>query len=119
MTFIFYPILTSFIFPLDKTKLKKVCRLTPNFLLSCMLGSLFHILLDFLMHPYNPIFWPFINPYDIVGLLVLAFAVNGDLELGFLYARILNYVIMGGLMILIIVKNRKNLWEKILVVYTY
>ena len=59
-----------------------------------------------------------INPYDIVGPLVLSFAINGDLELGFLYARIFNYVIMGSLMIIILVKSRKNLWDQILVGYT-
>jgi len=67
------------------------------------------------MHPFNPILWPFIDPYDIVGPLVLAFAIDGDIGLGFLYARILNYIIMGSLMITILIKSRKNLWEQILV----
>ena len=115
ITVIFYPVLTSLIFHLDRTKVKKVCRLTPSLVLSCMLGNLFHILLDIPMHPFNPIFWPFIDPYDIVGPLVLAFAIDGDIGLGFLYANILTSIIMGGLMITILVKSRKNLWEQILV----
>ena len=115
ITVIFYPVLTSLIFRLDRTEVKKVCRLTPSLVLSCMPGNLFHILLDFPMHPFNPILWPFIDPYDIVGPLVLAFAIDGDIGLGFLYARILNYIIMGSLMITILIKSRKNLWEQILV----
>jgi membrane-bound metal-dependent hydrolase YbcI (DUF457 family) len=96
-------------------RIKEVCRLTPVLIFSCLLGNIFHILLDIPMHPFNPVFWPFIDPYAIIGPLVLAFSVGGDIGLGFLYARILNYVIMGGLMTAILVKSRKNLWEKVLV----
>jgi hypothetical protein len=119
ITVIFYPFLTSLISYLDRTKVKKACRLTPSLMLSCMLGNLFHILLDIPMHPFNPVLWPFIDPHDIVGPLVLVFAIDGDIDLGFLYAQILNYIIMGSLMITILVKSRKNLWEQILIGKTY
>ncbi|MHA1915897.1 MAG: DUF4184 family protein [Promethearchaeota archaeon] len=115
VTVILYPILASLIFRVDKMRIKEVCRLTPVLIFSCLLGNIFHILLDIPMHPFNPVFWPFIDPYAIIGPLVLAFSVGGDIGLGFLYARILNYVIMGGLMTAILVKSRKNLWEKVLV----
>jgi membrane-bound metal-dependent hydrolase YbcI (DUF457 family) len=80
-----------------------------------MLGNVFHILLDLPMHPYSFILWPFVDPNSIVGFLVLAFAPEGDLTLGFLFARILNYFIMGSLMLAIVIKSRKNLWERIIV----
>ncbi|MFW9972480.1 MAG: DUF4184 family protein [Candidatus Odinarchaeota archaeon] len=119
ITVIFYPVLISFIFRLNRIKIKEVCKLSPDLIISCMLGNLFHIFLDFPMHPFNPVLWPFIDPYDIVGPLVLAFAIEGDLNVGFLYARILTNIVMGGLMIIIFFKNRKNLLEKILVGNTY
>ncbi|GAG64229.1 unnamed protein product, partial [marine sediment metagenome] len=82
---------------------------------SCMLGNVFHILLDLPMHPYSFILWPFVDPNNIVGVLVLVFAIDGDIKLGFLIANILTNLIMGLLMLTIAVKSRKNLWERIIV----
>ena len=110
-----YPILTSLIFRLDKAKLKEVCRLTPVLVFSCMLGNIFHLLLDLIMHPYSLILWPFVDPYNIVGILVLVFAVDGDLQLGFFIANVLTNLVMGLFMVVIIIKNRRNLWDKILI----
>jgi hypothetical protein len=114
-TVLLYPIIASLIFRVDKNKVKKACKLTLVLAFSCMLGNLFHILLDLPMHPYSFILWPFIEPNTIVGFLVLGFAPEGDLNLGFLYARIFNNFIMGGCMVAIVIKSRKNLWEKTLV----
>jgi len=111
----FYPILTSLFFRLDKIKTKEECRLTPTLALSCMLGNVFHILLDIPMHPFNYVLWPFVDPYSIVGILVLVFAVEGNISLGFLIANILTNVIMGLFMSAIVIKSRRNLWEQILV----
>lgn len=110
-----YPVLTSLIFRLDKAKLKEVCRLTPVLVFSCMLGNIFHLLLDLIMHPYSLILWPFVDPYNIVGILVLVFAVGGDLQLGFFMANVLTNLVMGLFMVTIVIKNRRNLWEKILI----
>ena len=109
VTVMLYPILVSLFFRLDKIKIIDVCRLTPALVLSCMFGNVFHILLDIPMHPFNPVLWPFVDPYSIVGILVLVFAVDGNISLGFLIARILNNVIMGSFMFAIIIKSRRNL----------
>ena len=115
VTVLLYPSLASFFFRLDKVKVKKVCRLTPALVLSCVLGNVFHILLDVPMHPFNPVLWPFVDPYSIVGVLVLVFAVDGNLGLGFLTANILNSVIMGLFSLAIIIRSRRKLWEQLLV----
>ena len=123
VTVYLYPILTSLLFHLDRAKIKEVCRFSPSLAISCMLGNLFHIFLDIPMHPFNPVLWPFVDPYSIVGILVLAFSVEGDIATGFLHARImvniLMITIMGMLFTIIIVKNRKNLWERVLIGKTY
>jgi len=67
------------------------------------------------MYPYSFVLWPFVDPNSIIGFLVLLFAPEGDLALGFLSARILNYIVMALLMITIAIKCRKNLWEQILI----
>ena len=115
VTIFLYPILTSLLFRLDKVKIKELCKLTPALVLSCMLGNVCHILLDIPMHPFNFVLWPFIDPYSIVGILVLVFAIDGNISMGFLIARILNYGIMGLFMFTIIIKSRRNLWEQILI----
>jgi hypothetical protein len=119
VTVYLYPILTSWLFHLDKEKIKEVCRFSPSLTLSCMLGNLFHIFLDIPMHPFNPVLWPFVDPYSIVGILVIVFSTEGDIARGFLHARILVNIlmitIMGLLLTIIIVKNRKNLWERLLI----
>ncbi|HDZ18640.1 hypothetical protein LCGC14_1908120 [marine sediment metagenome] len=119
VTIFLYPILTSLFFRLDRAKIKEVCRLSPSLVLSCMLGNVFHIFLDIPMHPFNPVLWPFVDPYNIVGILILIFTIEGDVSVGFLHARILVNIlmitIMGMLLTIIIVKNKKNLWERVLV----
>ena len=114
-TVLLYPIIASLFFQLDKVKVKEVCKLTPVLVFSCMLGNVFHILLDLPMHPYSLVLWPFVDPYSIVGVLVLVFAVDGDIKLGFLIANILTNLIMGLFMVAIVIKSRRNLWEQILV----
>ncbi len=119
VTVFLYPILTSLLFHFDKAKIKEVCRFSSALALSCMLGNLFHIFLDIPMHPFNPVLWPFVDPSNIVGILVLVFANEGDISLGFLHARILVNIlmipIMGILLSIIFIKNRKNLWERLLI----
>jgi hypothetical protein len=114
-TVLLYPILVSLFFRVEREKLIEECRLTPVLILSCMLGNVFHLLLDIPMHPFNFILWPFINPYNIVGILVLALAIEGDIVLGFLRARIVINAIMGLLTIAILLKSRRNLRKLILV----
>ncbi|MFX1276446.1 MAG: DUF4184 family protein [Promethearchaeota archaeon] len=115
LTITLYPIIASLIFGIDKGKIKETYKFSPLLVLSCLLGNLFHILLDLLIHPYNPIFWPFVDPYQIVGILVLVFSLGGDLTFGFLLARFLVYIIMSVLGIAILIKSRKNFWELLLV----
>ena len=114
-TVLLYPIIASLLFQLDKVKVKEACKLTPVLVFSCMLGNVFHILLDLPMHPYSLILWPFVDPNNIIGVLVLVFAVDGDIKLGFLIANILTSLIMGLFMAAVVIKSRKNLWEQILI----
>jgi hypothetical protein len=114
-TVLVYPLLVSFIFRVNKNKVREACRFTPFLVLSCMLGNVFHLILDYPMHPYSFILWPFVDPNSIVGFIVLLFGQEGDLSMGFLFARIFNYIVMGSLMIAIAVRCRKNLWDQALI----
>jgi membrane-bound metal-dependent hydrolase YbcI (DUF457 family) len=74
-----------------------------------------HLLLDYTMHWFNPLFWPWVDPFVIVGPLVLLFAPFGGLEgTPFHLANYLVSGVMALLWLLIIFKYRNdNLWERI------
>ena len=115
LTRFLYTPLVSRIFKQDNKILKNKCKITYFLILSCLLGNIFHIFLDVIMHPYNPILWPWINPNDIVGPLVLLFSfLTHDINQAFLIANVLTNTIMGGIGIIIILIYRKNLWESLL-----
>jgi len=71
-----------------------------------MLGAVFHLALDIPMHPYNPVLWPWVNPFEIVGVLVPLIGFGG--------ANLLLSVAMGicGMVILLMYMD-ENLWERI------
>ena len=110
-----YPPIVSKLFKLDKKALKNRCSITYYLILSCLVGNVFHIFLDVLMHTYNPILWPWVNPNDIVGPLVLLFSLTYNINQAFLIANILTNTIMGIIGVIIILIYRNNLWESLLI----
>ncbi|MHA3962003.1 MAG: DUF4184 family protein [Candidatus Thorarchaeota archaeon SMTZ1-45] len=80
VTWLFYPPIISTIFRVNKDELMEVCTPSAMLFLSCLIGVLSHLLLDYPMHWFNPILWPWVNPYDVVGPLVLFFAPFGPIN---------------------------------------
>lgn len=114
VTRIFYPPIISFFFRLNYQEVKQACRITPMLVLSCMLGALFHVIVDIPMHPYNPVLWPWVNPGDIVGTVVLFFAEEGNIALGFIRANTLFTAIMTVLGSIILAVNLgKGMWKRL------
>jgi membrane-bound metal-dependent hydrolase YbcI (DUF457 family) len=112
--YLYTPIISWF-FGVDHAKLDEACSLNLTLILSCILGLIGHLLLDYTMHWFNPLLWPWVDPFVIVGPLVLLFAPLGGLEgTPFHFA---NYLVSGIMILfwfLIIFKNRNdNLWESI------
>ncbi len=103
--FLYAPVV-SMLFGVDRERLDEACRVTPALVLSCMLGAVFHIALDIPMHPYNPVLWPWINPFEIVGFLVPLIGFGG--------ANLLLSVAMGigGVAILLRYLDER-LWERV------
>jgi membrane-bound metal-dependent hydrolase YbcI (DUF457 family) len=108
ITVLIYPRLTSAILPIDKQKVKKKCTFSLGLAVSCLLGSLSHVLLDITNHPYNPVFWPFLasneTPSPIVPLL------GGEAT-----ASLLIHTLMVVLFIGLFANKRKNFWNHLLV----
>lgn len=113
-----YPPVISLIFGVDRGELEDACKITPSLIVSCMLGALFHVLVDIPMHPFNPTLWPWVPPNEIVGSVVLFFG-EGSMLVGFTRANTLFSIIMGVLGALILFVNiNKNLWEEIWLGYS-
>jgi hypothetical protein len=70
------------------------------------LGNISHVLLDLVNHDFNTLLWPFI--YLIPS--PISFALGGAQT-----ASLIVHLILGIAMIIIVIQNRKNLWENLLV----
>ncbi|MDF1539015.1 MAG: DUF4184 family protein [Candidatus Thorarchaeota archaeon] len=114
-TSLFYPWIVSTIFGVDRQDLKEACKITPILVLSCFLGVVSHLLIDYTMHWFNPILWPWVDPFIFVGPLALLFAVGGDVEgIGFHTANMLISAIMGIFWIAILIRYAKDdLWRNV------
>ncbi|MHA2059082.1 MAG: DUF4184 family protein [Candidatus Thorarchaeota archaeon] len=113
VTWLLYPPIISAVFRVNKDDLKKTCNLSAMLIVSCFIGVLSHLLLDYPMHWFNPIWWPWVNPYDVVGPLVLFFAPYGPINgTAFWMANRLTSAIMiiAWLPILLYYRN-KDLWS--------
>jgi membrane-bound metal-dependent hydrolase YbcI (DUF457 family) len=113
VTWFLYPPIISTIFGVDRERVQKASGLSRMLVLSCLIGVLSHLLLDYPMHWFNPILWPLIDPYDVVGPLVLLFTPFGTISgTAFRLANLLTSLIMVIWWILILFKYRgKELWN--------
>lgn len=102
-----YPYLVSSLFRVNKERVKSKCKLSLGLVVSVLVGILSHVLLDFTNHPYNPLFWPFSSPAFTESPVYFA--------LGNPFASLYVHVIMGVLLVGLVIVNRKNLFEKLLV----
>jgi hypothetical protein len=111
--FLYAPLIST-IFGVDKTELNEVCRITPWLIASSFIGVMSHLILDFPMHWYNPILWPWINPFDVIGPLILLFMPMFDFWNAYIIASSITHISMIVLWIVIIAKlhSKGNLWSR-------
>lgn len=111
--YLYTPIIST-TFKVEKKMLNENCRISKWMVLSCMIGVLSHLILDYPMHWYNPILWPWISSDNVVGPLVLLFMQQYTLETAFLIARALMHMVMIVIWIAILVnlKSKGNMWHR-------
>jgi hypothetical protein len=105
-TITLYPILISYVFGLDEEQVKEKTRLSLSLIVSCLVGNLSHVALDFINHLYNPLFWPVsqanLSPICVaLGGLVTSFWIVSTPLL--------------ALFVTLLLTQRENLFEKLLV----
>lgn len=110
--FLYTPIIST-LFGIDRERLNKDSGLSKMLVVSCLIGVLSHLLVDYPMHWFNPILWPWVDPFDVVGPLVLLFAPFGSISgIAFRMANVLTNVIMFVWWTMILMKYwGKDLWE--------
>lgn len=113
VTRVFYAPIISVFFGVNKQDLDEACKITPVLAVSCLIGVWSHLLLDYPMHWFNPIFWPWVNPYDVVGPLVLFFAPYGPIYgTAFMLANYATNLVMILLWLVILIQYaNKGLWR--------
>jgi len=104
-----YPVLVSWIFQLKKTEVTQKCRFSGMLLLSALVGSLFHVLIDSTSHEYNPLLYPFVN--ESIDTLVFL----NDWYL----AAVIVATVLSGISLAIFVyeirKGTQGFWKRLLV----
>ncbi len=112
VTWILYAPIISTLFCVDRERLNKVCGMSKILVVSCLIGVLSHLLLDYPMHWFNPILWPWVDPFDVVGPMVLLFTPFGSISgIAYLMANVLTNMIMVVCWVLILKKYwGKDLW---------
>jgi hypothetical protein len=109
-----YPPIISLLFRIDRKELNQVCQISAWMIFSCLVGVISHLLLDFPMHWYSPILWPWVNPYDIVGPLVLFFMSTYDMWTAYLIASSITSIAMLVIwsVIIVMLHSKGNLWYR-------
>jgi len=107
-----YADVASFLFGIEKKELKERCKVTRFTVLAAAIGVLSHLLIDYPMHPYNQILWPFVDANKLVGPLVSFFAMGGNITMGYLIANILTSMVSIMLWIAIVYHIRDELWKR-------
>jgi membrane-bound metal-dependent hydrolase YbcI (DUF457 family) len=107
LTTFLYPNLICYLFRINQLKMKKKCRLTFELIFSCFLGNLSHVLVDVINHPYNPIFWPLLQPNETPSPIC---SLLGGME----NASLILHPLLLILFITSLPSLRENIWEQLL-----
>lgn len=104
-----YPILVSWIFRIDRKLVAEKCRFSNMLVLSALLGTLSHLLIDTTMHDYNPLFYPFTTQsFDALILF-------GDWRPASIFIHTLFFVLLMTVFVYELSKGTKGFWKRLLV----
>ena len=106
---LFYPIVVSTFFRIDKKEIGKVCSLSKNVLISSLIGCLSHVLIDSTCHDYNPLFYPFTKQSVDIFLL------TSNWKFSYFLVEFLLFVLLVILIANILRKGIRGFWKQILV----
>jgi membrane-bound metal-dependent hydrolase YbcI (DUF457 family) len=104
-----YPILTAWIFRIDRKLVGEKCRFSGMLVLSALIGTLSHLLIDTTMHDYNPLFYPFTTQsFDALILF-------GNWLPASIFVHTLLFVLLLAIFVFELHKGLKGFWQRLLV----
>jgi membrane-bound metal-dependent hydrolase YbcI (DUF457 family) len=104
-----YPILVAWIFRIDRKLVTEKCRFSRMLVLSALLGSLSHLLIDTTMHDYNPLFYPFTTQsFDALILF-------GNWLPASIFVHSLLFVSLIAIFVYELRKGTQGFWKRLLV----
>jgi membrane-bound metal-dependent hydrolase YbcI (DUF457 family) len=109
VTMLLYPLLVSWIFKLEKKDIVEKCHISVMLVLSALVGTLSHVLIDSLSHEYNPLLYPF-NSESFDAFVLF--------DNWFLAAIVVQSVLLGVLLVIFVYEVRKGtqgFWKRLLV----
>lgn len=106
---LFYPLVVSTFFGINKEEVRQVCKLSKNVFVSSFVGGLSHILIDSTCHNYNPLLYPFTK--QSVDILLF----THSWKLSYFVVELLLMVLLVMLMFGFLRKRVQGFWKQILV----
>lgn len=109
ITMFLYPAMVSWVFKLDKKEVVEKCRFSLMLVMSSLLGSLSHVLVDSTSHEYNPLLYPFTS-HSFDALVFMNSWI--------LASNIVHIVLLSVLLIIFVNEARKGtqgFWKRLLV----
>jgi len=104
-----YPILTAWIFKIDRKLVAEKSRFSGMLVLSALVGTLSHLLIDTTMHDYNPLFYPFTT--ESFDALVLF----GNWLPASIFVHTLLFVSLIAVFVYELRKGTQGFWKRLLV----
>ena len=104
-----YPTIVSLFFKISINDIKKKCRFSATLIGLCMIGNLFHVLVDATTHEYNPLAYPISS--ESIDFLRISTNRNFD---NILVTVVLSAILLG-IVIIFMRKGKKGFWKKMLV----
>jgi len=112
ITVLLYPVIVGAVLPVNKESLGHKCRLSGMVVFSCIIGVLFHIILDVANHTFNPLFWPFRGLYQTHSPIV--YFLGGPIRASFFMHGLMLF--LSAVIAVALLLNRKDsFWNQLLV----
>jgi len=104
-----YPILTAWIFKIDRKLVAEKSRFSGMLVLSALVGTLSHLLIDTTMHDYNPLFYPFTTQsFDALVLF-------GNWVPASFFVHTLLFAFLMAIFVYELRKGMQGFWKRLLI----
>jgi membrane-bound metal-dependent hydrolase YbcI (DUF457 family) len=109
ITTIVYPTLVVWIFGVERKRVAEKCRFSSMLVLSSLIGTLSHLLIDTTMHEYNPFLYPFTSQ-SIDSLVLFGHWLPASI-----FVQTLLFIFLLAIFVYELRKGTEGFWKRLLV----